>query len=91
MTTPVQPLDLTHIRGVHGETDAAIDVVAHDALGKRQRDLLWEDYPEIGERDWAAVVERVDQISEGLTPDPHELQQAMALLASRAEDEEVWD
>ncbi|WP_218929048.1 hypothetical protein [Actinomyces bowdenii] len=77
--------------GADGETGAAIDVVAHDALGKRQRDLLWEDYPEIGEHDWAAVVERVDQITEGLIPDPHELQRAMALLASRVEDEEAGD
>lgn len=68
--------------------DAAIDTVACDALGKRQRDLLWEDYPEIGKHDWAAVVERADQITEAMIPLQSALAAALELLASRVDNEQ---
>ncbi|WP_409186459.1 DUF6011 domain-containing protein [Amycolatopsis sp. VS8301801F10] len=52
----------------------AIDTVARHALFRKLRlavtcgEILWEDYPEIDERDWNLVLERVLAIATSMRP-----------------------
>lgn len=44
----------------------------------------WEDYPEVGEHDWAKVVERAEAVVAGIRPTPEALEVAYDVLAGRA-------
>jgi hypothetical protein len=61
----------------------AIDIVARGALTKQAREAEWEDYPEIGENDWRAVCDRMDELANGPTGD--EFEAAYQFLTERAE------
>jgi len=67
------------------EGTRAIRIVAQHAIHMAAADggtcPMWEDYPEIGENDWYAVLEEVDKIA--AAPDGYEA--AYALLEARAE------
>lgn len=45
---------------------------------------LWEDFPDIGEHDWADVVDRANTHAEMLAATPEEFRAAYAHLAARA-------
>jgi hypothetical protein len=66
-----------------------VDVVARSVLAAILSDDedRWEDYPEIGEHDWIAVMDRVRAIAEAVTAhvDPNAFQQAYQTLAARAD------
>ena len=66
--------------------DRAITTVAEQAIHEATRDggrvPEWEDYPEIGENDWQAVLDRVDRMT--WAPDQAKYDAAYALLAARA-------
>lgn len=68
------PLPL-EVSTVDAETrKQAIDTVARHALARKLRDnvtageILWEDYPDVDERDWNLVVDRVLAIANSLAP-----------------------
>jgi len=67
------------------EADRAIKTVAQRAIHMAAADggtcPMWEDYPEIGENDWFAVLEEVDKIA--AAPDGYEA--AYAFLTARAD------
>lgn len=63
----------------------AIDIIALHALANRAESIedAWENYPEISEGDWKAVVARADEL---LTyPSDEEYTDAYVLLTTRAE------
>lgn len=64
---------------------AAVEVVARRAMGGLLADLpgRWEDYPEVGEGDWAWVVARAVKLVD--RPDDEEYRAAYAVLKGRAE------
>lgn len=66
-------------------TAEAIDIIALHALANRTESIedSWENYPEIGEGDWEAVVARADELR--TYPSDDEYQEAYALLTARAE------
>lgn len=68
--------------------DRAIDTVARAIVARLPRGILWEDYPELGEHDWEALVKRVDELTDGMAPSPTILKAALDLLASRADNEQ---
>lgn len=70
---------------------AAIDTVARNLITKAYHHALdfnavdWSDYPEIGERDWRAVVKRGDELVEQqFDQGVDEFQRAYSLLEGRA-------
>lgn len=66
--------------------DRAIQVVAKRILWLASRDYPeWEQYPEIGEDDWFAVLDHIDQANPPLDGDDDEFSRAYALLTERAE------
>lgn len=46
---------------------------------------MWEDYPEIGERDWIAICQAVKRVTEKRNPSQDAFRAAYTHLASRAE------
>ena len=70
-------------------TTDAIDVIARAVIEQMldPMDLgdLWDDYPEIGEDDWRAVVSRVRDRVEADKPDVETYKAAYAHLQGRAE------
>ena len=66
----------------------AIETIARDVLAKGTRggwlDDEWENYPEIGEHDWKAVVETAQRIAGQV--DPEQYAAAYEFLAERAEE-----
>lgn len=70
----------------HPEVQAAINVIARDALHRATEDAPiaeWDDYPEIGEGDWDDVIAEISRITPA--PDKAEFDAAYALLAMRAD------
>lgn len=67
--------------------DRAITTVAEHAIHQATRDggrcPEWEDYPDIGENDWHAVLQKIDRMTEAPERDKYEA--AYALLALRAD------
>lgn len=62
----------------------AIAIVAHHAIRAAVEDRIgemWEDYPEIGDDDWGAVVEAALTI----VATPADYEEAYKILADRAE------
>jgi hypothetical protein len=68
-------------------TEEAVDTVARQVLAVLAADAedQWENYPEIGEGDWADVVERVQVLAPGPGLDAYTA--AYFVLQDRAEDE----
>lgn len=66
-----------------------IQTVARKVLVAQLEDVanLWEDYPDLGEWDWEAVVEEVKRIADDLAPDEGNYERAYAQLAARAEND----
>ena len=66
----------------------AIGVIAQHALANRSESVedYWENYPEIGEQDWEAIVQHADELRG--SPDDEDYREAYALLAARAEHTE---
>lgn len=50
-------------------------------------EIDWSDYPEIGEHDWQAVLDRANELVTNLRPDEETYQQAYRLLADQADEE----
>lgn len=62
----------------------AIRIVARHAIANAAAiDIDWEDYPELGERDWEAVEAEINRLTP--TPDLDRFDKAYELLAARAE------
>jgi hypothetical protein len=73
------------------EVTQAIDVVARRAISAAAEpsfacEVEWGNYPEIGEYDWLAVAERVNEIRRSLDPPQESFDAAYALLESRVEN-----
>lgn len=71
----------------------AIDVIAKQAIKSATDDhpgyaVSWENYPEIGEEDWARVVERIDELTGLMAPDQAQFEAAYDYLTERANDED---
>ena len=76
----------------NGHTDPAVDVVARYIVARSYGgpaatviEIDWSDYPEIGEHDWQAVIERADELITALRPSDETYRQAYKTLADRAE------
>lgn len=54
-------------------------------LTDSDREPAWEDYPEVGERDWERVVEEVKALGRSVDPGLDEFKKAYRQLADRAE------
>ena len=54
-------------------------------LTDSDREPAWEDYPEVGERDWERVVEEVKALGRSVDPGLDEFKKAYQQLADRAE------
>lgn len=72
------------------EVKQAIDVIARLAISAAaepsfSREIEWENYPEIGEYDWDAVVARVNEIRRSLNPPEEACAAAYALLTARSD------
>ena len=70
----------------------AIDIVAQHAIAAMVEDGdedLWEDYPEVGEADWLAICDKMNELAP--YPNPERYEAAYSLLEARAEhtDEEL--
>lgn len=68
--------------------ESAVDILAREAAYKltlADAGLLWEDYPDIGETDWEAVVVRVLDRAKADKPEPAELVDAYEFLSARAD------
>ena len=67
----------------------AIDTIANEAIYRawRNADDQWEDFPDIGENDWAEVVKHGGRICEG--PELRELARAYKYLAGRNGDWQI--
>jgi len=67
--------------------DRAITTVAEHAIHAATRDggvpPAWEDYPDIAELDWLAVLQKVDRMTEA--PDHDKYEAAYGFLALRAD------
>lgn len=50
-------------------------------------EIDWSDYPEIGEHDWQAVLDRANELVTAMRPDEETYQQAYRLLTDRADEE----
>lgn len=61
--------------------DEAVEVIARHILAQAAAEADWEDYPEIGQHDWDAIVRKVDQ----LAPIPARFGEALRILANRAD------
>ena len=72
---------------VNEQLQIAIWTVACRVLREASQKIEWADYPEIGEDDWYAVQDAVDQIVEGgvMAVNPADYETAYALLESRAD------
>ena len=70
------------------QVDKAVDVIARRVIARLSDEVAeeWENYPEIGEMDWRAVVDRVAFLSGELNPDHLDFQNAYQLLTDRAEE-----
>jgi hypothetical protein len=69
--------------------DRAIEITAHRILWLAARNWpQWEDYPEIGESDWFAVLDCIDRATPPLDGPDDQFQRAYALLEARAKDAE---
>lgn len=73
-------------------TQNAIETVARYIVGRAYsnpaasvHDIDWEDYPDIGERDWQRVVDRAVAITADLRGNREAYQAAYDLLGHRAE------
>lgn len=66
--------------------DEAITIVARAAIAaivaSASVEDSWESFPEIGEDDWEAVVQRAEELT---VPTAAEYEEAYALLSARAE------
>lgn len=64
--------------------EQAIVIVAQHAIADAAEDISWEDYPEIGENDWARVVDEVRSLADypALYAQAHELLESRATRAS---------
>lgn len=71
-------------------TDNAVDVIARHCLSvlalSAKPDDAWEDYPDIGEHDWARVILRMASLAP--IPEIEEYRQAYDHLRLRAEGAE---
>lgn len=74
--------------------DDAIDTVARYVVARSYGgpaatvvEIDWSDYPEIGEHDWLAVLDRANKLITNMRPDEETYQQAYRLLADRADEE----
>jgi len=71
----------------------AIDIIARRVVRQQvQPDVigeLWEDYPEIGANDWAAVVRQVDHLAERTDVQGEKYDAAYRFLAARADGAEA--
>jgi len=67
----------------------AIDIIARHALANAVFDIedSWENYPDIGERDWEWIVHEAGQLLP--YPDKAKYDEAYALLSARANVEEA--
>jgi hypothetical protein len=65
--------------------DDAVDVIARHILARAAvaAECDWDEYPEVGETDWNAVLDRVVFLAP--YPDEAELTEATAVLEARAE------
>lgn len=69
-------------------TAAAVDALAREVVHRMvlaDASVQWEDYPQLGENDWAAVVKRVLERAEADKPDRKALLDAYEYLTARAE------
>lgn len=62
--------------------DRAVDLVVRHATATAVTDVEWEDYPEIGEHDWQAVLTRLDRLHP--FPPSGQYYAACGFLAARA-------
>ena len=76
MTTPLNPLKI------------AVDVVAWEVIRRGVEMVEWDDFPNIGEHDWSLVIARATWLAETNSCGDLLLNQALALLDSRAENSE---
>lgn len=66
--------------------DRAIEVVAKRILWLASRNHPeWEQYPEIGQGDWFAILNHIDNAVPQMDGDSDEFSRAYALLTERAE------
>lgn len=67
----------------------AVDIVAKRALRNAASapdcEPLWEDYPDIGEHDWALVEERLHDLVELIAPDEGTFEAAYDYLKERSD------
>jgi hypothetical protein len=62
----------------------AIRIVARHAVSNAAAvDVDWQDYPELGERDWQAVAAEINRLTP--TPDLDRFGKAYELLSARAD------
>lgn len=63
----------------------AIAIVAQHVLANTAsaNDDQWENYAEVGEEDWEAIMQHVTELT--VYPDTEQFNAAMALLGSRAD------
>jgi hypothetical protein len=83
-----------HDEAAVDEAAAAIDTVARYIVARSYGgpanivvEIDWSDYPEIGEHDWQAVLDRANKLVTDLRPDEETYQQAYRLLTDQADEE----
>jgi hypothetical protein len=69
-----------------GSLDRAIEVVARTVIAEAVREVDWDYYPDLGEHDWYAVIQRARELSPA--PDYQQADAAFAFLTERAIGEE---
>jgi hypothetical protein len=52
-------------------------------------ELGWESYPEVGEQDWEAIVDRVRQVAKSIQPSIFQRNAAYEFLSARSEGQEA--
>lgn len=70
------------VHTVAQDLSLALDTIAREAIARAVENISWEDWPDVGEHDWTAIVAR----AESLVPRqrPAQVQAAEALLERRA-------
>jgi len=70
------------------QVQEAIDVMAQYAIWRQfdVENILWEDYPELGEYDFTRMVEAAERL-QPKCPDLHERRDSYEYLSNRADSE----
>jgi len=93
-TSPHMAARRASARDQFKRAQAAIDTVARYIVARSYGgpaamviEIDWSDYPEIGEHDWQAVLDRANELVTDMRPDEETYQQAYRLLADQADEE----